>query len=142
MGIDRTNILRLHNKIVAAGIPIHGVNSNRIIDFNNATAPQQIAAQAIADGFEVLVVASDKLLIAANNVEIATITCNDAAILGDVTLDYNIYDDVGELQFAGNVPVAVGIANLTVKTALPGKYTIELARQGAYQTGSVIVEAI
>ena len=141
MGLDSTNILLLDQKIRAAGIPIHGLNTARQIHFNAATPAQETLGQQIADGFGLLEITVDNASIAADGIAAATVTCNDALILGDVNLDYAVYASDGNLELTGNIPVIAGSAAYAFRTRIADKYLILFSRQGFYETGTLIVEA-
>jgi len=141
MVLNSTNILLLDQKIRTAGIPIHGLNTNRQIHFNAATPEQETLGQQIADGFGLLALSVDNLVITADGIAAAMISCDDALILGDVNLDYAIYASDGSLELMGNVPVNAGSAAYTFRTRIADKYLILFSRQGFYETGTLIVEA-
>jgi hypothetical protein len=128
------DVYRLHKNLLENGIPIHGVNSNRIIHFEDGATQQQIDdGNAIAQGWDTLTVSSDKESIASDNVEEAVITCVELPTV----FDYNVH--LGdEVVLSGSV----GDGSLEYSTNVSGSYIIEIIEQGTYNTGYAKLEVI
>ena len=90
-------------------------------------------ANQIADGVDTLTVASDKVSIASDNIEEATITCVELPTV----FDYRIYQDD---TFILDGSVLDG--SIEFRTNDPGNYVFEINAQGTYNTGYIQVEAI
>lgn len=98
-------------------------------------------ALMVLNAHDQLVVLTNKASITADGSDTATITCNDAAIGADASVDYTVWLD-GVLYSEGSDTVATGSVVLTLKTNIPGRYLIEVRRQsGNYASGYVEVTA-
>jgi len=100
--------------------------------------------QDVVDAYDILNLISDLGSIAADDLAIATLTCNDAVIAGDTDLDYFIWVNGSIPAGNGTVSVIGGTISLEFSTDVPGIYLIEIRRQGVgnYEIGFVNVEAI
>ena len=130
------DILRLHERIESYSIPIDGVASSRRVDFKVEATQQQIDdGNAIAQGFDTLIVASDKATIASDGIEEATITCVELP----TNLDYKIYRD-GSLHLSGSV----GDGSIEYSSNTPGDYVFEIIDPNPenFKTGYVQLEVV
>ena len=146
MSVD---IITLHARLLNEGLPIEGVSwsardelaGTKRVDFlPGATAEERSRAHQIADGFASLAVSVDKSEIAADGVEAATIICDDAAVGGEVDVDFEVTLD-GVVYASGTALVEGGAATLTLATVYPGVYVVEIRRPGSWQNGFVKVRA-
>ena len=108
---------------------------------DNATLEDVDRAGEILDRLETLEVVSDKGTIQADDVDAATITCDDPAIAGDAGVEHIVYGADGQVDFGGLTPVVGGVATYLFQTALAGRYWIEFRRTTGLETGCVEVIA-
>lgn len=98
-------------------------------------------ANELFAGIGALAVTTDKSTLADDGVDTATITCNAAAISGDAQVGYVVTHN-GDPYSAGDAAVTAGVVELTLATALAGRYDVWLFRkQATYQSGSVVILA-
>lgn len=111
-----------------------------LLDDLASPAYQQLARDVL-EQYGMLLMQTDKTSIAANDVELATITCSDAALAEDATVDYRVWRN-GDLWASGTAPVTAGTVTLEFGTNLAGRYLIAILRQyHARKSGYVWVEA-
>lgn len=114
-----------------------------IVHFLVADTSNDAVAQAIVAGHASLLLSVDNLSIAADNVEVASITCVDAVIAADASVDvcvWRTHAGVTAVWMAKtSVPLESNQLTLTFKTNLPGTYLFEVSRQGGsdYETGYI-----
>jgi hypothetical protein len=105
-------------------------------------APDNLATQ-IVNAHNTLLVTVDQSVIAADGLDIATITCADPVILGDTSIEFTAWLDDAPYTTPSIAPVSGGVAELTLTTEDAGIYLIEIKRTGAgdYQTGYITIQA-
>lgn len=109
---------------------VSGKHELTTIHLDNDATQQEIASmQAVFDGFDTVYVSSDKMVIAADGVEIATINCYLESIF-----DYVVFL-AGKVSAFGDVND--GILELSVVE--PGEYTIQIIDIVTNATGYISI---
>ena len=132
--------LRAALPTVSDGVTVWQGGMSAIL-LDSATAGDQALAATVLESHNTLDVTTDKATITADGADTATITCSDAALGADVSVDYTVWlDDV--VYDSGTDTLATGTATLTLATITAGTYLIEIRRQsGNYASGYVTVRA-
>jgi hypothetical protein len=124
--------------VLGADVAGVSVSDNTWIHLLDDSQANQDIAQAILDNFGALVVTADKTTMIEGDAG-PTISCNDALIAGDATVNYVVLLD-GDDYASGTDVVTVGIADLTLASPVAGVYEIFLYRtSGNYASGSVTI---
>lgn len=126
--------LVLHNWLEHENIPIGGCSygPNKVNYAPEATAPQRVAGDALAAGFDTLNIETTKTTIIADGADETVISC---FALGD-NFDFIIYRN--GVEYLAN---SVSDGSIEFSTNTPATYLFCIREQGGYATGYVEVIA-
>lgn len=138
--LDATLRGALGSEIAGMSVGSSGVSVHFLVPLGGGDA----LAEQIVNAHNSLNVSSNQSSVNADGNDIATITCNDAAIASDSDVDYTVWLDGEIYTETASAAVSSGLVELTLATEDPGEYLIEIKRQGEgnYESGYVRIQAL
>lgn len=125
----------------SATVGMSGGPNGSVIHLADGSAENVAIAEAAFDGYWALAVGADKLSIAADNIDTATITCDDAQLANLTTIRYHVlFNSV--LYAEGEAPLTDGAITLELSSDVAGQFIVILWSDVNYKSGAVIVEAV
>jgi hypothetical protein len=141
MILDAYDFYVLAELILGISIPDGVVYKPNAIHLSQSATQQQIDdAAIIVAGFENMVLVSDKNTIAADTIDIATITATAGA--GDTQIRFDIWDSTGDHAISNEVVAVVGdVATYQFTTGLAETYKIRVYGTISFESNFIEVTA-